>query len=356
MRTPADSDGALRAALAPSFSPRRWRRYLETGGEPVALGRCGARVLGSRLGLGRSEASRLDRELRSVDPGSEREQADSAHVRIVTWGEPGYPVALRQLADPPPALYCRGHLIDADRYAVALIGSRRASAYGLRVARTLGADLARSGVTVVGGLARGVDAAAHEAALDAGGRTIAVLGSGMLNPYPPEHVDLLERVTRQGAVLSEFPLHAPPARLHFPQRNRIIAALAEGVVVVEAAQRSGALSTARHGLEQGRTVMAVPGPIDSESSRGTLEMLREGAAPVGSAPHIFEALGWCELGPVALPEGERKVLEALPECGATADDVAETTGMPEEVAAGYLVTLEVRGLVEREKGGTYCAL
>jgi DNA processing protein len=348
-------DGALRAALVPAFTPRRWRRYLERGGDPAGLLGAGAGLLDRRLGIGRAEAAALARALARARPDREARRAEAAGILVTTWGEDSYPGPLADLADPPPAVFIRGTLLESDRQAVAVVGSRRASRYGLRVAHALAGDLARSGMTVVAGLARGIDAAAHEAALEAGGRTLAVLGSGLLEPYPPEHLGLLNRICEAGAAISEFPLRAPPARLHFPRRNRIIAALSLAVVVVEAAARSGAHSTARHALDLGRSVLAVPGPVDAETSRGTLLMLREGATPVGSAADVFAALGWCGADLPTLPEGERKVLEALGERRATAAEIAELTGQPEEVAAGHLVTLEVRGLVGREGGGTYVA-
>jgi DNA processing protein len=287
--------------------------------------------------------------------GAERARAEAAGVRILGWGDRDYPAALRELADPPPAVFLRGRLLECDRNAVAVVGARRATPYGLRTARTLSADLARAGVTVVGGLARGIDTAGHAGALDADGRTVAVLGSGLLVPYPEDNVPLMERAARSGAVLSEFPLHAPPARANFPRRNRLVAALSLAVLVVEAGPRSGAHSTVRHALDCGRTVMAVPGPVDSDLSRGTLALLQEGAAPVGSVADVFAALGWCTIAKSDLPDAERRVLEALGEEGATVSEVARAVDLREEVAAGYLVTLEVRGLATREAGSRYVA-
>jgi DNA processing protein len=246
-----------------------------------------------------------------------------------------------------------GELLQRDRRAVAVVGSRRATPYGARVARSLAGDLARAGVTIVSGLARGIDAAAHEAALTAGGRTVAVLGSGLLDPYPPEHDDLLARVAGSGAVLSEFALHAPPRRLSFPRRNRVVAALGLAVIVVEAAARSGALSTAGHALDLGRHVLAVPGPVDKDTGRGSLRLLQEGATPVGSAQDVFAALGWCQAAKSDLPPEERRVLEALRGRAATPEDIAGTLAMSEEVAAGLLVSLELRSLIKRVEGGKY---
>jgi len=351
--TAIDPEAALRAALVPAFTPRRWQRFVAAGAPPSMLRGVDPAGLARALGLGRGEAAALGRALARADPAAERAAALAAGVTIATWGAERYPDPLGDLADPPAALWLRGELLPCDRRAVAVVGSRRATPYGLRVARALAGDLARAGVTVVAGLARGIDAAAHDAALQAGGRTVAVLGSGFLNPYPPEHLGLLERVAGAGAVLSEFPLAAPPLRHHFPRRNRLVAALAAGLVVVEASARSGALSTVRHALDLGRAVMAVPGPVDHENGRGTLQMLREGAAPVGEAGDVFAALGWCAQPSRGLPAGERQALEALGEEGASAEQVAARTGLPEEAAAGYLVTLEVRGLVTREEGGRF---
>jgi DNA processing protein len=350
------ADAALRAALTPAFTPRRWRRFVDRRGEPSVLAAGNAVPLARLLGLHPEEARGLVRELARADPARELARAAAAGVRVLTWGGPGYPPPLKELADPPPALFVRGELLPCDARAVAVIGSRKASPYGLRVARALAGDLARAGITVVGGLARGIDAAAHEAALAAGGRTVAVLGSGLLNPYPEEHLSLLDEIAARGAVLSEFPLHAAPLRRHFPARNRVIAALALGTLVVEASARSGALSTVRHALDLGRAVMAVPGPVDQEGALGILRLLQEGAAAVGAAQDVFAALGWCAQASAALPEGERRVLDALGPEGAAPRDVALALGMPEEVAAGHLVTLEIRGLVSREEGGRYVTL
>ncbi len=346
-------DGALRATLVPAFTPRRWRRFVDRGGNPAALASGDARELARCLGLRDDEARVLARDLLRADPPRELAAARALGAAVVSWEEPAYPAALRQLADPPPLLFVRGALLPCDARAVAVVGSRRATPYGLRVARALAGDLARAGVTVVAGLARGIDAAAHSAALAAGGRTVAVLGSGLLEPYPPEHMGLLEEIVATGAVLSEFPLRAPPLRRHFPQRNRLLAALSLGTLVVEASPTSGALTTVRHALDLGRAVMAVPGPIDEECSLGTLRMLQEGAAAVGAAQDVFAALGWCATASAALPAGERDVLEALGPDGAAARDVALALRIPEEVAAGHLVTLEIRGLVSREEGGRY---
>jgi DNA processing protein len=201
-----------------------------------------------------------------------------------------YPALLARIADPPPRLWLRGNPRALVAPCVALIGSRAASSYGLQVAERLAADLARAGVTVVSGLARGVDSAAHRGALTTG-RTVAVLGSGVDVIYPPEHAELAERILRrEGALLSELPPGTPPRRGHFPRRNRLISGLSLAVVVIEASTRSGSLQTARFALEQGREVLAVPGTILGDRFRGSHALLRDGAKLVESASDILEEL------------------------------------------------------------------
>jgi DNA processing protein len=212
-------------------------------------------------------------------------------VSLLVEGRDGYPGLLSRIADPPGVLFVRGRFEPCDALAVAVVGARNASPYGKRVAWQLAGGLARAGYTVISGLARGIDAAAHRGALDAGGRTLAVLGTGVLTIYPPEHEDLAAEVLARGAVVSEAP---PLSEAHagaFPQRNRIVSGLSLGTVVVEAAERSGALITARLATEQGREVFAVPGPIDSRTSRGCHGLIRDGAKLVESVDDILEELG-----------------------------------------------------------------
>lgn len=212
-------------------------------------------------------------------------------VEMLLEGTAGYPRLLGQIEDPPGVLFVRGCVEPCDALAVAVVGARHATAYGRRVAHQLAGGLARAGYTVVSGLARGIDHAAHRGALDAGGRTLAVLGSGVLEIYPPEHADLAREVTGRGAVISEAPPLESPKAGAFPSRNRIVSGLALGTVVVEAADRSGALITARLAGEQGREVFAVPGPIDGRMSRGCHRLIRDGAKLVESVDDILEELG-----------------------------------------------------------------
>lgn len=211
-------------------------------------------------------------------------------IKTLGFQDKDYPVNLRYIYQPPSTIYLRGELLLEDNIAIAIVGSRKATDYGLRNAERLGFELASRGVTVVSGLARGIDTAAHKGALRARGRTIAVLGSGLDVIYPPENKKLAEAITQYGAVISEFTPDAPPTRYNFPQRNRIISGLALGVVIVEAAKRSGSLITADFALEQGREVFALPGEIGSFTSEGTHNLIKQGAKLVQSIDDIIDEL------------------------------------------------------------------
>jgi DNA processing protein len=270
----------------------------------------------------------------------------------VRWDDPTYPAALRVIADPPRTVYVRGTLRDEDKAAVAIVGSRRASAYGVAVAERLGRELASCGVTVVSGLARGVDAAGHRGALAGGGRTIAVLGCGVDVVYPPEHRRLMAQIIEAGAVVSEFPPGTPPLPHHFPQRNRLISGLGLGVVVVEGRERSGALLTADCALEQGREVFAVPGSIFDETSRTPHRLLQQGAKLVARVEDILDELGLAALrplstavSPVRLEGVEAEVHAQLGLQPQHPDALALRCRLPVAEVSRALTVLEVRGLV-----------
>ena len=290
-----------------------------------------------------------------MSPLSDRELA-LAHqhgVAIVAQHDPGYPGALQTIPDPPPALYIKGRLDAADQAAVAIVGSRNASAYGLSCAQRLASDLAIHGITVVSGLARGIDGAAHRGALAAGGRTIAVLGSGLARLYPPEHRQLAEEIVEQGALISEYPMETEPFGFNFPRRNRLISGLSLGVVVVEAASRSGALITVDCALEQGRDVFAVPGPMTSATSHGTHRLLKQGARLVTSVDDIIEELGLEPpvARPAALEESEASVFACV--TGAQPrylDAIASETGLAVAEVSSALLQLELKQLVRQLPG------
>jgi DNA processing protein len=290
---------------------------------------------------------------------AELARLSAAGAELRTMADGAYPAALRAIADPPLALAVRGSLAP-DELVVAIVGARRASEYGRRVAGELSVELARVGVTVASGLAAGIDAAAHRGALAAGGRTVAVLGTGIDGVYPRWHADLSRAIAEGGALVSEFPCGTPPRAAHFPQRNRIISGLARGVVVVEAAARSGSLITARYALEQGREVFAVPGPVGVSRHEGPHELIRQGAKLVTRiedvleelAPALVERIGRARAAAeeASLSALERRVLAAVSTGGGHVDDVIRRAGLSAGSALETLLALELRGVVEQAPG------
>jgi len=288
-----------------------------------------------------------------------------------------YPAWLRAIPDPPPVLYCDGSLEPGDRQAVAIVGSRQATPYGLRVTDALARELSRLGFTIVSGFARGIDAAAHRAALASGGRTVAVLGCGLDVDYPSGHASLRTEIAGSGAVLTEFAPGTAPFATNFPRRNRIISGLALGVVVVEAAEDSGSLITARLALEQGREVFAVPGPIDAPTSRGPHGLLKQGAKLVETVDDIVEELlpqletmrtplsqdfvatGAGRRRPFApkppdLSPEEQVVLRVIGREPRHLDDLTEQSRLPAAEVTRILLGLELKALVHQLPGQQYC--
>jgi DNA processing protein len=297
----------------------------------------------------------------------EMDHLQATDIRVTTLGEANYPEALRWIPEPPPVLYIWGTLRHEDSLAVAVVGSRKPSPYGQIAAQRLSAELAQYGFTVVSGLARGVDSLAHQGALRAGGRTIAVLGSGINVVYPPEHRRLYEAIRAQGAVVSEFPFDTKPDRWNFPRRNRIISGLTLGTLVVEASDQSGSLHTARHALEQGREVFAVPGRIDVPSSRGTNNLIKRGAKLVEGIDDILEefpeavrravrqpstAPGPTDAAPMPpdLTPDEAQILALLPPEETHIEAIIHASQLPAQAVASILLTLELRSLVRQFPG------
>lgn len=271
--------------------------------------------------------------------------------RFLALEEPGFPARLAATSDPPLGVFTRG--CAAEERAVALVGARHATAYGREVAEYLGRELAAAGVTVVSGMARGVDAAAHRGALAGGGRTVAVWGAGPDRLYPAEHEALADEIVVRGCLLTEYPPGCPPLPHHFPERNRLIAGLSEAVVVVEAGERSGALITARLALEEGRDVMAVPGSVFSRLSVGPNGLLRAGAAPVLTADDVLSALGLPPRPPGAAEE-EPPLLKLIPPGEAvTVDRLAAESRQPIAQILEALLALELAGRVLRQADGRY---
>ena len=293
--------------------------------------------------------------------------ANNAGVRIIPFGSGIYPNRLRTIADPPPCLYVKGEIRQEDDKAVAVIGTRSASHYGRRVARDLCRGLASLGFTVVSGMARGIDGVAHDAALNAGGRTIAVLGSGVDRAYPPEHQKLYHRISENGAVISELPLGAPPLAFNFPARNRLISGLSAGVVVVEATEKSGSLITAAIALEQGREVFAVPGEVGSSRSRGAHRLIRQGAKLVENVDDILDEIAPQLVAsdrrsaapmrtlPVDTQPETRRIFNLLQERSLHIDEVIEASGFSTSRVSQILLELELQGFLKQLPGNRYSA-
>ena len=283
-------------------------------------------------------------------------------VTLMTLADVGYPALLRQIADPPPVLYIRGSLPEK-ALAVGIVGSRHATLYGLQAAQRLGHDLGERGVTVVSGLAVGIDGAAHQGCLRAGGCTVAVLGSALDRLYPDEHAGLADQIVEAGgAVITEHPFGTDPWPGHFPQRNRIISGLSLGVVVVEAAARSGALITAHAALEQGREVFAVPGPVTAPTSQGAHALLKQGARLVTSAEDVFEELGIAAQAAdhveapaqaIDLPEPEDRVFACVSARARDLDTIAAESGLDASQVSSALLHLELKRLVHQLPGNQF---
>jgi DNA processing protein len=281
----------LALALVPGLGPKLTAALIERFGSAVAARRATAAQLLAIPHIGDALAAKLASALRTVDIAPELALMEKHGARAVPLGFADYPAPLARVPAPPPLLYFRGEWVAADANAVGIVGSRGCTPYGLKIAAQLARELARAGFTVVSGLARGIDAAAHKGALEAGGRTVAALAGGLSRIYPPEHADLAAEIAAgRGCLISETPMGMDPQPGMFPARNRIISGLSRAVIVVEANARSGALITARHAAEQGREVFAVPGPVDRPESAGCLELLRNGARLVRTADDAIEDL------------------------------------------------------------------
>lgn len=308
-------------------------------------------------------AERIRRNMDDVDVEPELQRVREHGVTLIGIDEPAYPKSLRFINDPPPLLYVRGELTEQDNLALAIVGARRCTAYGREQADRFGAAAAQAGLCIISGGAYGIDAAAHRAALRAGGRTVAVLGSGHAKPYPAEHRELFDAIADgRGAVISEFPMLTDPRAEHFPRRNRLVSGMALGVLVIEAAHRSGALITARLAAEDhGREVMALPGRVDSQASAGCHKIIREGwATLVTSIADVLDALGETgtllqagedEPAPVEMTftDVQRKIVDALIDEPAM-DALAAATGLAVSTLQAELTMLEIRGAVVRRNG------
>lgn len=284
-------------------------------------------------------------------------------IQILTWQDEAYPSVLKEIDQPPPVLYLRGSFAPEDGWAVAIVGTRRITPYGRQVADELAAYLAHHGLTVVSGLARGVDAVAHEAALKAGGRTIAVLGSGVDIIYPPENMRLAEQVIQQGALISDYPPGTQPEGVNFPPRNRIISGLARATVVIEAGEKSGALITATFAAEQGREVLAVPGTIHAPQSKGANRLIQQGARPLLMMQDVLEAIDFEHAqehyqARTLFPSDEKEtaILRILSDEPLSMDEIGIQARLPIEQVSSTLVLMELKGMVSQVGGMSYVAV
>lgn len=311
-------------------------------------------------GLDPKATASLREARKTVTPDAEVAQLHKAGATALTWDDPHYPKLLREVADPPPVLFVKGAITDADAFAISIVGTRSATVYGREVAEMLAGDMARNAITVVSGMARGIDAAAHGAAIQAKGRTIAVLGCGVDVVYPPEHRRLAQQIVEQGAIVSDYPIGTPPDAANFPPRNRIISGLSLGVVVVEADERSGALITTDFAAEQGRDVFAVPGNIFNKSSRGPNKLIQQGAKMVLDTQSVLEELN---LNMVALhaevqavlPDDptERTIYGKLSHEPTEVNELVRTLDLPAEAVTTALTLMELKGIVRQASGTSY---
>ena len=285
---------------------------------------------------------------------AEMEKLDHYGVKVFTWHDPGYPARLKEIYDYPPILYVRGSLLPEDEWCLAVVGTRRATVYGKQVTEEIVTDLVQNKITIVSGLARGIDSVAHRSALEAGGRSIAVLGCGLDIVYPSENADLARRIIKQGALISEYPLGTRPRAENFPRRNRIMSGLSLGVLVTEAGKTSGAMITAHLALEQNREVFAIPGSILSPVSSGTNHLIQEGAKLVSNYTNILEELN---LEAVA---HQMEIKEAIPTSGTETlllkqlgaepthiDEVCRNSDLPMSQVSSTLAMMELKGLVKQ---------
>jgi len=372
-----DIEKWLKLIRADGVGPVAFRRLLKQFGSVDAALGASIRGLAKVEGIGLKTAERIASTRDKFDAYGELELAAKLGVWLVHIQDERYPPILKQIYDPPPVLYIRGTLGRQDNLAVGIVGSRRCSLYGQEQASRMAHLLASSGFTIVSGLARGIDTAAHQGALAAEGRTLAVQGCGLANIFPPENDRLAALISQGGACISELPLRYEPLAENFPPRNRIIAGLSLGTIVIEAGLRSGALITAKTALESNREVMAVPGKVDSPLSRGSHQLIKQGARLIESVEDVMEALGYIgeqlkDHTTLAAREAtervetplfdtvadhlkgrERQVYEALGGEPLHADHIISETGLPAGTVSAILISLRLRGLVRQRPGNLF---
>jgi DNA processing protein len=317
----------------------------------------------ARAGLGLKVIERIIQARQNVDLEKVWKKIESQNIHILTWEDEAYPQRLKEIDQPPPVLYIRGEYLPDDLFAVAIVGTRRVTPYGRQITEELSSFLVANGITVISGLARGVDSIAHQTALKAGGRTIGVLGSGVDKIYPPEHRALAEKMMSQGAIISDYAPGTPPDASNFPPRNRIISGLSLAVVVIEAGETSGALITAEFAAEQGREVFAVPGSILAPQSKGTNKLIQNGALPLLSVNDLMQALDLTRMGEhetarkiIPADETEARLMSVLGVEPMHVDEIRNQTELPIEKVSATLALMELKGMVRQVGGMNYVAV
>jgi DNA processing protein len=295
-----------------------------------------------------------------ISPDAELERLERSHIKALTWNDPSFPTRLKEIYDVPPVLYVRGDITPEDEWTIAVVGTRRATIYGREVTERLVTELVRNRITVVSGLARGIDSIAHRTALESGGRTIAVFACGLDTVYPPENVKLAQAVMEHGAIVSEYPLGTKPKAEHFPRRNRIMSGISLGVLVTEAGEGSGAMITATLALEQNREVFAVPGSILSPASRGVNRLIKEGAKLVIEVQDILEELNLTMIPRQMemrelVPENETEslIMKYLSHEPTHIDEVCRSSSLPIATVSSTLAMMELKGIVRQMGGMNY---
>ncbi len=347
--------------LIPGVGSILLKRLLDRFKTPEAVFRAPMRELLKIEGLGEKVAGEIQKGPLEKVVGRELSLLKEIGGKIITFKDEDYPKRLKDIYDPPALLYVRGELRREDELAIAIVGSRKTSPYGRWITEKIGQDLAHHGITVISGMARGIDSVAHQGALQGGGRTMAVLGCGVDVIYPSENRNLFYQIIEQGAILSEFPIGSPPEGGHFPRRNRIISGLSMGVVIVQAGSESGSLITASYALEQGREVFAVPGNVGAEGSRGTNQLIKEGAKLVESTEDILEEIlpQWrrekettpkVEAPVLHLPKEEEVLYRLLGETPLHIDAIIRESQLDPGKVSSLLLNLELKGLISQWPG------
>jgi len=352
--------------MVPGVGPMTYRKLLNAFGNPEQVFSVSPHLLQTIPGISDKAVQNIvnfgfpDRVQKELDAIAKQQ------IGIITWEDPEYPGQLKAIFDPPPVIYLKGNGFQPHEIMVAVVGSRKASTYGRVTAEKICSELALKGITVVSGMARGIDSAAHQGALKAGGRTIAVMGCGVDVVYPPENTRLYAEIVEKGAVISEFPMHTKPDRGNFPARNRIISGMSLGTVIVEAGAQSGALITADTALEQGREVFAVPGNINSASSRGTNRLIKQGAVLIEHADDILHELSLAithelkdlqpelpfveKKSPPALSEDEQRIYTLLTNQPTHIDELTVRSQLPSGTVSAILMMLEMKNAIRQLAG------